>query len=985
MTSMGLNNFGKQVYRYGLEDIDFDTAGQEVFRQSDSTFFCRIRDLFGTELKQMYQDLESKDAWKASTLINECDAWQDEFPEELWRVDIERKYIRTYNSSFINGKGDAQFLTNMANGKMKYHRRQWERNQEQYMASKYQTTTALGDDHHANFRVNRFESTSDLVVAPNYQFTLTPYAYMYLNVQYGGTTPISVRVTRPNVPTVVPYAGTSADIINVGSAASITDFGDLSALYPDTVSVQNATRVKTLKVGNSTPGYTNSGFSSLTTGSNGLLEELDITNISSFASTLDLKKLINLKKLCAFGTSIPSVIFAEGSKINYVELPAVNDIILKNLNYLPSSGLKLSSYANVVELSVEACPLIDQLSLFESCANLNRAKLDNINFGTKTYSYFEDKIFKLAGTDASSANAQLAGSVHFESLTGAEFNELKTRYPKLVITYDTLVSTIVFKDSDLESVVYETTISGIGNCDDPVNDLGKEAPTKDATQEFTYSLFGWSDVANTIVDYNDLSTSEAEAAESADRKKYNEDVLTNIEGDRVFYPVFKATRKKYNVYFMNPSESGDILLQTVSTPYGKDAKYTGATPVKQDTVHATLYEHYGWYPSTENILEDRICYAQFSPLDQHGQGGIDDGDTLPGYTIGWLDISDCPKYSYVDGKYTIVGYYDGYTLDNNNKTMAITECINEFNTVILIPEELRLNGNTYAVTSLGGFSGNTVLKLIILPDSLAKISDNCFSGCSNLSDISLPSSLYSIGANAFNGCTKLNKILIPASVTSISEAAFSGSKLNRIEVAADSVSYKVDSNCLIEISTNKLIQGLTNSVIPNYVQSLGKYCFAGSSIKNVTIPYGVSVIPSNAFANCSKLTNITLPETIETLDATCFNGCSSLTNITLPEGLFNINTYVFNSCALSAVEIPSTVNEVRENAFGNMTSLKTVTFKKCIDSFGNVVIPNIHAKAFINSGAITFNLPWSEEQHYNNFANNPTFGAKAGSILNFAS
>ena len=212
-TSLGLNNYGKQVYRYGLEDTDKDAAGEEIFRQSDSLFFCRIRDLFGTELKRMYQTLESQNAWDAEAFINECDALQEQFPEELWRLDIERKYIRTYNKSFINGKGDEQFLRDMSNGRMKYQRRQWERNQEQYMASKYQTTAALGDAAHANFRVGR--PSGELAVAPNYQFTLTPYNYIYLNVQYGGASPISTRVTELGKTYTLPYSSNSADIINV--------------------------------------------------------------------------------------------------------------------------------------------------------------------------------------------------------------------------------------------------------------------------------------------------------------------------------------------------------------------------------------------------------------------------------------------------------------------------------------------------------------------------------------------------------------------------------------------------------------------------------------------------------------------------------------------------------------------------------------------------------------------------------------------------
>jgi hypothetical protein len=316
------------------------------------------------------------------------------------------------------------------------------------MASKFQTPFAMNESHHANFRVNQLSAeklnglTTELM--PNYEFTLTPYSYIYLNVYYNSGTPISVRAT-PNTPTKVPYLETSADIINVGSASAIRDFGDLSRLYAETVSVQNATRLKKLKLGNSTDGYVNQGFTSLTLGDNSLLEELDITNITSYNTSLDLRELVNLKKLHAYGTEIPGVLFATGGKLELAELPAVSEIILKDLKFLANTGLKVTKYENVTKLEVYNCKQISQLALFELCPNLSSVKLDNIDFGTKTYEYFSERVFRLSGTDYGFANAQLTGTAHFEHLYGHQFNELKQRYPNLAITYDALESTVYFK------------------------------------------------------------------------------------------------------------------------------------------------------------------------------------------------------------------------------------------------------------------------------------------------------------------------------------------------------------------------------------------------------------------------------------------------------------------------------------------------------------------------------------------------------------
>jgi hypothetical protein len=78
-TALGTDNDGDMVYRYGYEDTDVDAEGVEIFRESDSTFFCRVRDLFASELATKYNDLES--AWNAEDLINQFDTWQSEFPE----------------------------------------------------------------------------------------------------------------------------------------------------------------------------------------------------------------------------------------------------------------------------------------------------------------------------------------------------------------------------------------------------------------------------------------------------------------------------------------------------------------------------------------------------------------------------------------------------------------------------------------------------------------------------------------------------------------------------------------------------------------------------------------------------------------------------------------------------------------------------------------------------------------------------------------
>ena len=55
---------------YGKEDVDYRTDGDEssgyIFNAAKSVFFCRVRDLFSSELNAMYLQCESQGAWSCN-------------------------------------------------------------------------------------------------------------------------------------------------------------------------------------------------------------------------------------------------------------------------------------------------------------------------------------------------------------------------------------------------------------------------------------------------------------------------------------------------------------------------------------------------------------------------------------------------------------------------------------------------------------------------------------------------------------------------------------------------------------------------------------------------------------------------------------------------------------------------------------------------------------------------------------------------------
>ena len=561
-TGCGLNNYGKQVYRYGLETIDKDEKGEEIFRESDSTFFCRVRDLFSSELKAMYNTLESKNAWHAESFINKADEWQGQFPEELWRVDIERKYLRTYNSSFINGKGDAQFLTNMANGKMKYHRRQWERSQEKYMASKYQSSVASGDN--SVFRCS--VPNGDLAVKPNYRLKLTPYAYIYLNVKYGTQNPIQLRA-EPNKTYEIPFDGEKADIVDVYSSSLIQDFGDLSTCYVATADTSKASKVKKLIFGNNTEGYDNPNFTTLTTGANYLLEELNIENVSGLTQSLNLTALNNLKKLYAHGSNIGGVTFADGGRIEIAELPAINALTMKNLMHL--TNLDVADFSKLTTLTVENCSTVDLLDILDKANNINRIRITGVDWSLEDTSLL-NRLYAMKGIDKNGYNADqsvVSGKVHIPTIEQKEYNDFVTAWSDLEITYNTMVLqhpvTFVNDDGTVLEVQYvnegDYAIEPTKRADNPI-----PTPTKESTVSTNYTFAGWD---------NPL-TSQIFAALT----------VTAVYGE---------STREYTIRYVSKSASGTIVKQESVGKYGENIPYDyEANGIPTYTYEEGAYNYY---------------------------------------------------------------------------------------------------------------------------------------------------------------------------------------------------------------------------------------------------------------------------------------------------------------------------------------------------------------------------------------------------------
>ncbi|MBQ8060217.1 MAG: leucine-rich repeat protein, partial [Prevotella sp.] len=247
-----------------------------------------------------------------------------------------------------------------------------------------------------------------------------------------------------------------------------------------------------------------------------------------------------------------------------------------------------------------------------------------------------------------------------------------------------------------------------------------------------------------------------------------------------------------------------------------------------------------------------------------------------------------------------------------------------------------------SVTSIGSwaFYNCSGLTSVTIPNSVTSIGSWAFSGCSGLTSVTIPNSVTSINSYAFYGCSGQTSVTIPESVTSIGDGVFSScSGLTEIKVADGNNVYDSRNNCnaIINTSSNTLIAGCKNTIIPNSVTSIGSNAFDGcSGLTSVTIPNSVTSIGSAAFYGCSGLASVTIPNSVTSIVGSAFSSCSGLKSATIPNSVTSIGDNAFKGCSrLTSVTIPNSVTSIGSSAFEGCRSLTSVTIPNSVTSIGS--------------------------------------------------
>lgn len=242
------------------------------------------------------------------------------------------------------------------------------------------------------------------------------------------------------------------------------------------------------------------------------------------------------------------------------------------------------------------------------------------------------------------------------------------------------------------------------------------------------------------------------------------------------------------------------------------------------------------------------------------------------------------------------------------------------------------------ITFIGrcAFRDCSSLYSVSIPYSVTSIEYGTFDNCSSLASVTIPSSITGLDYYAFARCTSLTSLTIPSSVTYISKYTFEGcTSLTSITVEDGNTTYDSRENCnaIINTSSNTLILGCKNTVIPSSVTSIGDYAFRGCSIASVTIPSSVTNIGYYAFNNCTSLASVIIPGSVTSIGNNAFSGCTSLASVTIENGVSSIGHSAFEYCnSLTSIIIPSSIISIGSCAFRYCPSLRSVAIENGVTS-----------------------------------------------------
>ncbi len=331
--------------------------------------------------------------------------------------------------------------------------------------------------------------------------------------------------------------------------------------------------------------------------------------------------------------------------------------------------------------------------------------------------------------------------------------------------------------------------------------------------------------------------------------------------------------------------------------------------------------------------------------------------------------------------------------------------------VIIITDDVDMR---FTTIEKGAFYGCTALEDINIPNSLTTLGDDAFYGCTSLDfaeykdgfyignntnpylvfikaktarayDIELHSDTRFINDFAFANCEQLKSVTLYGGIVSYGKDAFSGCVLlNKVNYFGNfenwcRATFSSETSNPLNKGAELFMEGTlaTTVTVPNNIEEINDFAFIGcTSIKEVSLPEGLTKIGKRAFERLANLEKITLSSNLTSVGDDAFKGCGKIERV---DYVGEIDTWCaidfanktaspfgagadlyINDELVTEIVIPVTLDAVKDYAFANCKSLKTVIILGRAQNVGKSIFSGCTSLTEIHCQASEKPSSWSE-------------------------
>ncbi len=318
-------------------------------------------------------------------------------------------------------------------------------------------------------------------------------------------------------------------------------------------------------------------------------------------------------------------------------------------------------------------------------------------------------------------------------------------------------------------------------------------------------------------------------------------------------------------------------------------------------------------------------------------------------------------------------------------------------TEIVIPS-VNEHGNKVEGIYRSAFENQTQITSVYIPYGVVEIQVHAFSGCTGITRLDIPKGCR-LEERALNNMNYLKELSLPLydSFDELFYVDFTPEypkKLEALHIKHIEGSNKVIGSCksLKSLSFDDSITNIPRSFaegcssleeikLPSSLKTIGDAAFAGTAIREFTVPSVMKSIPDRMFSGCDQLTRVNLHDKVTSIGMMAFYGCSSLSKLDLPSSIQSFDREMVAGTAIAEISIPesmtviapysfvgakmlskvnlhSNVVEIGDNAFEG-TAIESFTFTENVEAIGENLF-----RGCMQLKTVTFNSKLSKIEDY---------------------